>query len=161
MRFKIQASPERKGNIIMKKEYVFLATVAALATGAVVVKMFADKNPEKVATVKQSCSEKLNRASVACAGALKTGSEKLSETMNNILAASKEKGEKISTLAKEKGESFKSDIKNLKDMVVSINNKDSGYAEVTDAQGNNTFTFDEEGVEGEITEFPEEGSEAL
>lgn len=141
----------------MSKALAVLAVAAALGTGYVLGKRFIEKNPEAVAAVKENCSEKLHKASVYCAGAIKTGSERLSESVNAIVAAGKEKSGELVNKAKTTGASFKSEINNLKDMVVSINDDvDVDISE--DAEG---FTFDEANEEKEIFETPEQGSEAL
>ena len=57
---------------------------------------------------------------------------------------------------------FKNEINNLKDMVVSINSGvDVDISDVDDDADKKSFSFTEGGVEDEIIESPEEGSEAL
>lgn len=141
----------------MNMGLALLGAVAAVGTGYVIGKKLVEKNPEAVAAVKQNCSEKFKRASVYCAGAVKTGSEKLAESVNAIISAGMEKSSEIAGKAKVTGQSFKNEIDNLKDMVVSINK--GADVDIYDDEAN--FTFVEDGIEGEITELPEEGSEAL
>ena len=60
------------------------------------------------------------------------------------------------------GTAFKNEINNLKDMVVSINSGvDVDISDVDDDADKKSFSFTEGGVEDEIIESPEEGSEAL
>ena len=60
------------------------------------------------------------------------------------------------------GTAFKNEINNLKDMVVSINSGvDVDISDVDDDVDKKSFSFTEDGVEDEIIESPEEGSEAL
>ena len=143
----------------MSKALAFFAVAAALGTGYVLGKRFIEKNPEAVAAVKENCSEKLHKAYVYCAGAIKTGSEKLSDSLSAIVAAGKEKSGELVNKAKSTGASFKNEINNLKDMVVSINNN-SADVDISDDAADN-FTFDEATEEKEIFEVPEQGSEAL
>ncbi len=150
----------------MSKALAFFAVAASLGTGYVLGKRFIEKNPEAVAAVKENCSEKLHKASVYCAGAIKTGSEKLSESVSAIVAAGKEKSGELVNKAKSTGASFKNEINNLKDMVVSINNLNKKsisiyalleYLEEIFKRENNIMGNKEK----EIFEVPEQGSEAL
>ena len=106
---------------VMKKALIFLTAAAAIGTGYILAKKYIEKNPETVAAVKANCSEKLHKASVYCTGAVQTGSEKLTRSVNNLVAAGKEKTSEIIKKAATTGTAFKNEINNLKDMVVSIN----------------------------------------
>lgn len=123
----------------MNKAMIFFGIAAAVGTGYILAKKYIDKNPEAVAAVKENCSDKLHKASVYCTGAVKTGSEKLTKSVNEIVSAGREKSAELMKKAATTGTAFKNEINNLKDMVVSINS----------------------GVEDEIIESPEEGSETL
>ena len=81
------ALPERM--FVMKKALIFLTAAAAIGTGYILAKKYIEKNPETVAAVKANCSEKLHKASVYCTGAVQTGSEKLTRSVNNLVAAGK------------------------------------------------------------------------
>lgn len=144
----------------MNKGLAFLGIAAAVGTGYIIGKKLIEKNPEAVAAVKETCSDKFHKASVYCAGAVKTGSQKLSESVNSIIEAGMEKGGSIVDMAKNKGKDFKNEISSLKDMVVSINKG----ADVDIYDDDSGFTFEEEAdeeQEQEITEQPEDGLEAL
>ncbi|MGN0611420.1 MAG: hypothetical protein ACI4JI_06505 [Ruminiclostridium sp.] len=144
----------------MKKALIFLTAAAAIGTGYILAKKYIEKNPETVAAVKANCSEKLHKASVYCTGAVQTGSEKLTKSVNNIVAAGKEKTSEIIKKAATTGTAFKNEINNLKDMVVSINN--GVDVDISDEDSNKTeMEFEEDTDAQEITELPEEGSEAL
>ena len=137
--------PERMFS--MNKAMIFFGIAAAVGTGYILAKKYIDKNPEAVAAMKENCSDKLHKASVYCTGAVKTGSEKLTKSVNEIVSA---------------GRAFKNEINNLKDMVVSINSGvDVDISDVDDDADKKSFSFTEGGVEDEIIESPEEGSEAL
>ncbi len=147
----------------MNKAMIFFGIAAAVGTGYILAKKYIDNNPEAVAAVKENCSDKVHKASVYCAGAVKTGSEKLTKSVNNIVNAGKEKSAELMKKAATTGTAFKNEINNLKDMVVSIN---SGVdVDISDADADDTdagnFAFTEDGEEKEIFETPEEGSEAL
>ncbi|MBS7396829.1 MAG: hypothetical protein KIG32_00165 [Ruminiclostridium sp.] len=145
----------------MKKALIFLTAAAAIGTGYILAKKYIEKNPETVAAVKANCSEKLHKASVYCTGAVQTGSEKLTKSVNNLVAAGKEKTSEIIKKAATTGTAFKNEINNLKDMVVSIN---SGVdVDISEDDSNKAeLEFKEEDTDvQEITELPEEGSEAL
>ena len=126
----------------MKKALIFLTAAAAIGTGYILAKKYIEKNPETVAAVKANCSEKLTKS------------------VNNLVAAGKEKTSEIIKKAATTGTAFKNEINNLKDMVVSIN---SGVdVDISDDDSNKTeFEFKEDTDTQEITELPEEGSEAL
>ena len=131
----------------MNKAMIFFGIAAAVGTGYILAKKYIDKNPEAVAAVKENCSDKLHKASVYCTGAVKTGREKSAELMKKAATT---------------GTAFKNEINNLKDMVVSINSGvDVDISDVDDDADKKSFSFTEDGVEGEIIESPEEGSEAL
>ena len=123
-------------------------------------KKYIDNNPEAVAAVKENCSDKFHKASVYCTGAVKTGSEKLTKSVNNIVNAGKEKSAELMKKAATTGTAFKNEINNLKDMVVSIN---SGVdVDISEDDSNKAeLEFKEDTDVQEITELPEEGSEAL
>ena len=144
----------------MNKAMIFFGIAAAVGTGCILAKKYIDNNPEAVAAVKENCSDKFHKASVYCTGAVKTGSEKLTKSVNNIVNAGKEKSAELMKKAATTGTAFKNEINNLKDMVVSIN---SGIDVDLDNDGKDSesFAFTEDGVEEEIMESPEEGSEAL
>ena len=144
----------------MKKALIFLTAAAAIGTGYILAKKYIEKNPETVAAVKANCSEKLHKASVYCTGAVQTGSEKLTRSVNNLVAAGKEKTSEIIRKAATTGTAFKNEINNLKDMVVSIN---SGVdVDISEDDSNKAeLEFKEDTDVQEITELPEEGSEAL
>ena len=144
----------------MKKALIFLTAAAAIGTGYILAKKYIEKNPETVAAVKANCSEKLHKASVYCTGAIQTGSEKLTKSVNNLVAAGKEKTSEIIKKAATTGTAFKNEINNLKDMVVSIN---SGVdVDISEDDSNKAeLKFKEDTDVQEITELPEEGSEAL
>lgn len=148
----------------MNKAMIFFGIAAAVGTGYILAKKYMENNPEAVAAVKENCSDKLHKASVYCTGAVKTGSEKLTKSVNTIVSAGKEKSAELMKKAATTGTAFKNEINNLKDMVVSIN---SGVdVDISDADADNdtdteNFAFTEGGVEKEILEAPEEGSEAL
>lgn len=145
---------------VMKKALIFLTAAAAIGTGYILAKKYIEKNPETVAAVKANCSEKLHKASVYCTGAVQTGSEKLTRSVNNLVAAGKEKTSEIIKKAATTGTAFKNEINNLKDMVVSIN---SGVdVDISEDDSNKAeLEFKEDTDVQEITELPEEGSEAL
>ncbi len=145
---------------VMKKALIFLTAAAAIGTGYILAKKYIEKNPETVAAVKANCSEKLHKASVYCTGAIQTGSEKLTKSVNNLVAAGKEKTSEIIKKAATTGTAFKNEINNLKDMVVSIN---SGVdVDISEDDSNKAeLEFKEDTDVQEITELPEEGSEAL
>ena len=145
---------------VMKKALIFLTAAAAIGTGYILAKKYIEKNPETVAAVKANCSEKLHKASVYCTGAVQTGSEKLTKSVNNLVAAGKEKTSEIIKKAATTGTAFKNEINNLKDMVVSIN---SGVdVDLSEDDSNKAeLEFKEDTDVQEITELPEEGSEAL
>ena len=71
----------------MNKAMIFFGIAAAVGTGYILAKKYIDKNPEAVAAVKENCSDKLHKASVYCTGAVKTGSEKLTKSVNEIVSA--------------------------------------------------------------------------
>ena len=132
-------------------------------TGYILAKKYIDKNPEAVAAVKENCSDKLHKASAYCTGAVRTGSEKLTKSVNEIVSAGREKSAELMKKAATTGTAFKNEINNLKDMVVSINSGvdvDISDADEGDSDAGN-FAFTEDGEEKEIFETPEEGSEAL
>ena len=142
----------------MKKALIFLTAAAAIGTEYILAKKYIEKNPETVAAVKANCSEKLHKASVYCTGAVQTGSEKLTKSVNNLVAAGKEKSSEIIKKAATTGAAFKNEINNLKDMVVSIN---SGVdVDISEDEKNTEFEFTEDDAQ-EITEVPEKGSESL
>lgn len=145
---------------VMKKALIFLTAAAAIGTGYILAKKYIEKNPETVAAVKANCSEKLHKASVYCTGAVQTGSEKLTKSVNNLVAAGKEKTSEIIKKAATTGTAFKNEINNLKDMVVCIN---SGVdVDISEDDSNKAeLEFKEDTDVQEITELPEEGSEAL
>lgn len=145
---------------VMKKALIFLTAAAAIGTGYILAKKYIEKNPETVAAVKANCSEKLHKASVYCTGAVQTGSEKLTKSVNNLVAAGKEKTSEIIKKVATTGTAFKNEINNLKDMVVSIN---SGVdVDISEDDSNKAeLEFKEDTDVQEITELPEEGSEAL
>ena len=147
----------------MNKAMIFFGIAAAVGTGYILAKKYIDKNPEAVAAVKENCSDKLHKASVYCTGAVKTGSEKLTKSVNEIVSAGREKSAELMKKAATTGTAFKNEINNLKDMVVSINSGvdiDISDADEGDSDVGN-FAFTEDGEEKEIFETPEEGSEAL
>jgi hypothetical protein len=147
----------------MNKAMIFFGIAAAVGTGYILAKKYIDKNPEAVAAVKENCSDKLHKASVYCTGAVKTGSEKLTKSVNEIVSAGREKSAELMKKAATTGTAFKNEINNLKDMVVSINSGvdvDISDADEGDSDAGN-FAFTEDGEEKEIFETPEEGSEAL
>ena len=147
----------------MNKAMIFFGIAAAVGTGYILAKKYIDKNPEAVAAMKENCSDKLHKASVYCTGAVKTGSEKLTKSVNEIVSAGREKSAELMKKAATTGTAFKNEINNLKDMVVSINSGvdiDISDADEGDSDAGN-FAFTEDGEEKEIFETPEEGSEAL
>ena len=147
----------------MNKAMIFFGIAAAVGTGYILAKKYIDKNPEAVAAVKENCSDKLHKASVYCTGAVRTGSEKLTKSVNEIVSAGREKSAELMKKASTTGTAFKNEINNLKDMVVSINSGvdiDISDADEGDSDAGN-FAFTEDGEEKEIFETPEEGSEAL
>ncbi len=147
----------------MNKAMIFFGIAAAVGTGYILAKKYIDKNPEAVAAVKENCSDKLHKASVYCTGAVRTGSEKLTKSVNEIVSAGREKSAELMKKAATTGTAFKNEINNLKDMVVSINSGvdvDISDADEGDSDAGN-FAFTEDGEEKEIFETPEEGSEAL
>lgn len=152
--------PERMFS--MNKAMIFFGIAAAVGTGYILAKKYIDKNPEAVAAVKENCSDKLHKASVYCTGAVKTGSEKLTKSVNEIVSAGREKSAELMKKAATTGTAYKNEINNLKDMVVSINSGvDVDISDVDDDADKKSFSFTEGGVEDEIIESPEEGSEAL
>lgn len=147
----------------MNKAMIFFGIAAAVGTGYILAKKYIDKNPEAVAAVKENCSDKLHKASAYCTGAVRTGSEKLTKSVNEIVSAGREKSAELMKKAATTGTAFKNEINNLKDMVVSINSGvdvDISDADEGDSDAGN-FAFTEDGEEKEIFETPEEGSEAL
>lgn len=147
----------------MNKAMIFFGIAAAVGTGYILAKKYIDKNPEAVAAVKENCSDKLHKASVYCTGAVRTGSEKLTKSVNEIVSAGREKSAELMKKAATTGTAFKNEINNLKDMVVSINSGvdiDISDADEGDSDAGN-FAFTEDGEEKEIFETPEEGSEAI
>ena len=147
----------------MNKAMIFFGIAAAVGTGYILAKKYIDKNPEAVAAGKENCSDKLHKASVYCTGAVRTGSEKLTKSVNEIVSAGREKSAELMKKAATTGTAFKNEINNLKDMVVSINSGvdiDISDADEGDSDAGN-FAFTEDGEEKEIFETPEEGSEAL
>lgn len=147
----------------MNKAMIFFGIAAAVGTGYILAKKYIDKNPEAVAAVKENCSDKLHKASVYCTGAVRTSSEKLTKSVNEIVSAGREKSAELMKKAATTGTAFKNEINNLKDMVVSINSGvdvDISDADEGDSDAGN-FAFTEDGEEKEIFETPEEGSEAL
>lgn len=147
----------------MNKAMIFFGIAAAVGTGYILAKKYIDKNPEAVAAVKENCSDKLHKASVYCTGAVRTGSEKLTKSVNEIVSAGREKSAELMKKAATTGTAFKNEINNLKDMVVSINSGvdiDISDADEGDSDAGN-FAFTEDGEEKEIFETPEEGSGAL
>ena len=145
---------------VMKKALIFLTAAAAIGTGYILAKKYIEKNPETVSAVKANCSEKLHKASVYCTGAVQTGSEKLTKSVNNLVAAGKEKTSEIIKKAATTGTAFKNEINNLKDMVVSINR--GVDVDISEDDSNKAeLEFKEDTDVQEITELPEEGSEAL
>lgn len=147
----------------MNKAMIFFGIAAAVGTGYILAKKYIDKNPEAVAAVKENCSDKLHKASVYCTGAVRTGSEKLTKSVNEIVSAGREKSAELMKKAATTSTAFKNEINNLKDMVVSINSGvdvDISDADEGDSDAGN-FAFTEDGEEKEIFETPEEGSEAL
>ena len=147
----------------MNKAMIFFGIAAAVGTGYILAKKYIDKNPEAVAAVKENCSDKLHKASVYCTGAVRTGSEKLTKSVNEIVSAGREKSAELMKKAATTCTAFKNEINNLKDMVVSINSGvdiDISDADEGDSDAGN-FAFTEDGEEKEIFETPEEGSEAL
>ena len=147
----------------MNKAMIFFGIAAAVGTGYILAKKYIDKNPEAVAAVKENCSDKLHKASVYCTGAVRTGSEKLTKSVNEIVSAGREKSAELMKKAATTGTAFKNEINNLKDMVVSINSGvdvDISDADEGDSDAGN-FALTEDGEEKEIFETPEEGSEAL
>ncbi len=79
----------------MNKAMIFFGIAAAVGTGYILAKKYIDNNPEAVAAVKENCSDKFHKASVYCTGAVKTGSEKLTKSVNNIVNAGKEKSTEL------------------------------------------------------------------
>ncbi len=111
----------------MSKAWIALGVLAAVSAGVVIGKKYIDKNPGALVAVKENYGEKLHSASVYCAGAIKTGSEKVRGSVNSIVAASKEKGAKVKekgaqivSKAKTATSGFKNELENLKDMVSSV-----------------------------------------
>lgn len=144
----------KDGKYIMNKALIVLGALAAVGTGVVIAKKLVDKNPEAAAAVKDTCTEQFNKASIFCAGAIKTGTQKLSDVVATIVDGSKEKGAAIVEKAKTGKENIKSELTHIKDMVTSIN---SGDAEV-EVYDTPEMEFTEE---TELFEVPEEGTEAL
>lgn len=116
----------------LMKKFTALVGVAALAGigYAVGKKVFMSgdkKNAEEPKVfVKESHSEKLRKASMFAVGAIKTGTDKVVEGINDIINKDMVKtGEETYELAKESAretkENIKGEIENLKNMVVSIN----------------------------------------
>ncbi len=143
----------------MNKAVILIAAAAVFGTGYIVGKKLVEKNPQAVATIKDNCTDTFHKASVYCAGAVKTGSKKLADSVSKIAATSKEKGEELLKKAAETKDGFKNEIKELKNMVVSINENDKAEPEKTEKP--DSFVFTEDGADEEITELPEENSEAL
>ena len=85
--------PERMFS--MNKAMIFFGIAAAVGTGYILAKKYIDKNPEAVAAMKENCSDKLHKASVYCTGAVKTGSEKLTKSVNEIVSAGREKSAEL------------------------------------------------------------------
>ena len=104
--------PERMFS--MNKAMIFFGIAAAVGTGYILAKKYIDKNPEAVAAVKENCSDKLHKASVYCTGAVKTGSEKLTKSVNEIVSAGREKSAELMKKAATTGTAFKNEINNLK-----------------------------------------------
>ena len=143
----------------MSKIWALIGIAAAVGTGYVLGKKFIENNPEAFAVVKGNCSDTFHKASVYCAGAVRTGSEKLSKSVNKIVEASKAKGTDLVKKANTKGNSFKNEINNLKDMVVSINKSADVDIYDEDYEIDPGFTYHGD-IAAEI-DLPEVGSEAL
>ncbi|MCH5325420.1 MAG: hypothetical protein J1E39_09410 [Eubacterium sp.] len=104
----------------MSKALVAIGLLAVASAGFILGKKYIEKNPGAIAAVKENTQAKLQSASVYCAGAIKTGSEKVLDSVNNIVTASKEKGTKLVNKAKTTTTGFKNELDNLRDMVVSV-----------------------------------------
>lgn len=115
-----------------------LVGVAALAGVGYAVgkKVFLNSDKQDEAEpkvyVKESHSEKLRKASMFAVGAIKTGTEKVVEGINDIMnkdmvKTGEETYESAKESAKETKENIKGELENIKNMVVSINSpkKDS------------------------------------
>lgn len=79
----------------MNKAMIFFGIAAAVGTGYILAKKYIDKNPEAVAAVKENCSDKLHKASVYCTGAVKTGSEKLTKSVNEIVSEARKRAQSL------------------------------------------------------------------
>lgn len=106
--------------------------------------------------VKESHSEKLRKASMFAVGAIKTGTEKVVEGINDIMnkdmvKAGEETYESAKETAKETTDNIKGEIENLKNMVVSINSPkkdseifDDDYFVSPDDKASDSNPFDDE-----------------
>lgn len=126
----------------MNKAIIAIGLLAAAASGFIIGKKYIEKNPESFALVKQNCGEKLHSASVYCAGAIKTGSEKVLNSVNNVVAAGKQKGAKVVDKVKAGSSGFKNELDNLRDMVVSVSKKNS--VEIPVDENTDPLVFEEE-----------------
>ncbi len=136
----------------MSKIWALVGIAAAVGTGYFLGKKFIENNPETFETVKDNCTETFNKAT----SAVKSGSEKLSLSVNKIVETGKEKGGEIVKKAKTKGSSFKNELSNLKDMVVSGNKATEVDIYEDEEEIDPGFIYFEE-----VEEKPEENSEAL
>ena len=143
----------------MSKFWAFIGVAAAVGTGYVLGKKLMEQNPETVTQVKENCSEKFRKASEYCADAVKTSGEKISK----IVETGKTKSSDIARKAKAKTVTFKEELNNLKDKIVSTGKgaEVDFYDEDEDSASDFTYKPEEEFTMEEQLEEPEEGSEAL
>ena len=88
-----------------------------------------EDEPDVGVYCKESYSDKIRKASMFAVGAIKTGADKLNETIQDIKTKDMvKKGESAMEAVKETGENIKNDLKkdieDLKSMVSSINDDD-------------------------------------
>ena len=126
----------------MKKITALLGVAALAGIGYVVGKkvfLNSDKtdSDEPKVYIKESHSEKLRKASMFAVGAIKTGTEKVVERINEIInkdmvKTGEETYEKAKNTCMETKENIKGEIENLKNMVSSINSPKDSETEVLD-----------------------------
>jgi len=107
-----------------------------------------DDDPDVFAGTKESFGDKCKKASLFAVGAIKTGADKLGETIQDIKTKDMvKKGEATVSAVKETGDNIRNDIKrdieDLKDMVSSINDDIDDMAEATADDIKDLFGDDE------------------
>lgn len=141
----------------MSKAIAILGLAAIAGAGYFIGKKILSEKPDANAVVKETYNEKLHKASMYCVGAIKTGSEKISEGINEIKSGDMvKKGEETVEDAKAKTAEFKQEISDLKDMVIDV--VAENYEDESSDIEAKDFEFNEI---NDVIDEPEEGSEAL